>query len=213
MQRLVQLDKASFTTKSRIHRIASSSTKLASLDCCGTEQSPISTYMQWQHLVLHSRHRDMPWCGGRSVAMPIGIKASDSSILTKQVGVVGYGDHWMKIGHNRGADFTDALTYGGCNLIELNPFMTEDIIDDAAIEEFTLSHCWQMDVIDELAAAQRIQRLEVLTIEVPDIPVVALDGSADDDATSSYNEYRSKLKACMTEMMSKFMQKEMALET
>jgi hypothetical protein len=50
-----------------------------------------------------------------------------------------------------------ALTYGGCNLVELNPFMTEDIVDDA-IEEFTLSHCWQMDVIDELAAAKRINR-------------------------------------------------------
>jgi hypothetical protein len=50
-----------------------------------------------------------------------------------------------------------ALTYGGCNLVELNPFVTEDISDDA-IEEFTLSHCWQMDVIDELAAAKRIQR-------------------------------------------------------
>jgi hypothetical protein len=52
-----------------------------------------------------------PWCGGRSVAMPVGIKASDSSILTKQVGVVGYGDHWMKIGHNRGAEFTDVSSY------------------------------------------------------------------------------------------------------
>jgi hypothetical protein len=34
----------------------------------------------------------------------------------------------------------------------------------------------------------------VLTIEVPDIPVVALDGSADHDAISSYNEYRYMLE-------------------
>jgi hypothetical protein len=44
--------------------------------------------------------------------MPIGMKASaDSSILTKQVGVVGYGDHWMKVGHNRAAEFTDVSSH------------------------------------------------------------------------------------------------------
>jgi hypothetical protein len=70
-----------------------------------------------------------------------------------------------------------ALTYGGCNLVELNPFMTEDIIDDDAIEEFTLSHCWQMDVIDELTAAKRIQRCCMNYVSIITLPLHAIVAS------------------------------------